>query len=727
MAAAAPTTLEELAARAGIAVAELEEFEEDVFMQLLEEQAVNAVAKHRLRAQFRKLSEQQRASSAQAKFEAFYARVGGAGSLAGLQHVPVSTLPVALSFVEGHPGAPSEEALRAGRRVAYAKADALLAAGAEPHSLTRDELAAANMYTQDGWPGPQRSLFRPLNAALRSEARTDVKAYWGYIRLLQHALFKLPKDQSGVLFRGIKLDWPNAPSLADCKAELLRKQSSGEEEIWWGFSSTSTSLPAVRSFLGEDGPRVIFTVDGGSSARDVRRYSGFQEGVAVPEDERLLPCGTAFVVKTVDLMGEGLLMVSLRQTNDFLIQGGAPAEVPQLLEAVVPEPMEPEPEPQPALAAVCDMGFSEPDATEALAACGNDSAQAIEWLLARAAELEELPSAAPERVVAILARTTTVERVQAAGVQRLRVLSRDAALRGAIASAGGIGAVVRGMGQHPEAAKVQEDGCSALGSLARDAALRGAIASVGGIEAVVRGMGQHPEAAGVQKWGCGALFNLAYDAALGGAIASAGGIGAVVRGMGQHPEAVAVQKWGCAALAYLALDAALKGAIAGAGGIEAVVRGMGQHPEAAGVQDYGCNALANLALDAALKGAIAGAGGIEAVVRGMGQHPDAAGVQEEGCAVLWNLAANDAALRGAIGSAGGIEAVVRGMGQHPEAVGVQERGCGALRDLALDAALRGAIGSAGGIEALVRARRAFPTRSDKSVQRNADAALRLLR
>jgi hypothetical protein len=140
----------------------------------------------------------------------------------------------------------------------------------------------------------------------------------GYIRLLQHALFKLPKDETGVLFRGIKLSWPGAPTLAEYKAELQRKQASCEEEIWWPFSSTSTSLPAVNSFLGEHGPRVIFTVDGGSSARDVRDYSGFQEGTRVPEDERLLPCGTAFVVKTAEIIGD-VLMVSLRQTNDIKV------------------------------------------------------------------------------------------------------------------------------------------------------------------------------------------------------------------------------------------------------------------------------------------------------------------------------------------------------------------------------------------------------------------------
>ena len=88
--------------------------------------------------------------------------------------------------------------------------DVVRAAGAEPHSAPRDEIAAANMYTQDGWAGSARSLFRPLNAALRSEARTDVKVYWGYIRLLQHALFKLPKDESGTLCGRIKLDWRDA-------------------------------------------------------------------------------------------------------------------------------------------------------------------------------------------------------------------------------------------------------------------------------------------------------------------------------------------------------------------------------------------------------------------------------------------------------------------------------------------------------------------------------------
>eukprot|EP01044_Picomonas_judraskeda_P008952 COSAG03_NODE_1059_length_4930_cov_437.439661_2_plen_509_part_00 len=339
----APKTLEELAEQAEIEVTDFLDFREDDFDRLTDELGINTTARVKLRKQFRAFIAKQDAVSAQDKFEAFFDRVGGAVSLEGLQTVPVSTLPVALSFISGQPGAPSKDAINVGTAAAYAKADALLAAGADPHSLTRDEIASVNMYTQDGWHGPQTSLFRPLNAALRSEARTDVKIYWGYIRLLQHALFKMPKDQSGTLFRGIKLSWPGAPTLVAFMDELVRKQTQGEEEIWWGFSSTSTSLPAVRAFLGDHGPRVIFTVDGGSSARDVRRYSHFQLGFSVPEDERLLPCGTAFLVKSADLVAENLLMVSLRQTDDVLIHGGAPA-VPE----PDPEPqLEPQPQPQP--------------------------------------------------------------------------------------------------------------------------------------------------------------------------------------------------------------------------------------------------------------------------------------------------------------------------------------------------------------------------------------------
>jgi hypothetical protein len=60
--------------------------------------------------------------------------------------------------------------------------------------------------------------------------------------------------------------------LMELEQELTERQCSGQPLLWWGFSSTSTSMPAVKKFLGDSGPRVIFTIDGGSVARDIRRY-----------------------------------------------------------------------------------------------------------------------------------------------------------------------------------------------------------------------------------------------------------------------------------------------------------------------------------------------------------------------------------------------------------------------------------------------------------------------
>jgi hypothetical protein len=52
----------------------------------------------------------------------------------------------------------------------------------------------------------------------------------------------------------------------------------------------------------------------------------------VPEDERLLPCGTSFVVKTLSSLASDLLMVSLKQSDSVLLQGpGTAAQVRRLI------------------------------------------------------------------------------------------------------------------------------------------------------------------------------------------------------------------------------------------------------------------------------------------------------------------------------------------------------------------------------------------------------------
>ena len=60
----------------------------------------------------------------------------------------------------------------------------------EWEAVTLDDVAAIHLYTQEN------PIYGTLNAALRSENRDTVKPYWGYIKLLQTALFKLPKDKT---------------------------------------------------------------------------------------------------------------------------------------------------------------------------------------------------------------------------------------------------------------------------------------------------------------------------------------------------------------------------------------------------------------------------------------------------------------------------------------------------------------------------------------------------
>eukprot|EP01043_Picozoa_sp_COSAG02_P054960 COSAG02_NODE_6305_length_3665_cov_126.598990_1_plen_161_part_00 len=106
----------------------------------------------------------------------------------------------------------------------------------------------------------------------------------------------------------------------------------------------------------------------------------------------------------------------------------------------------------------------------------------------RAVTLSELGTAAPALAVELL-RHAAADAAAEHGDKRTK----------AIASAGGIAAVVAGMGGHAGSADVQECGCRALANLAADNEENSkAIASAGGIAAVVAGMGGHAGSAEVQ-------------------------------------------------------------------------------------------------------------------------------------------------------------------------------------------------------------------------------------
>ena len=78
--------------------------------------------------------------------------------------------------------------------------------------------------------------------------------------------------------------------------------------VWWPLSSTTDSIEVLSEpqFLGETGPRTIFTIEV-KSARNIQRYSAIKN-----ENELLLLPGTAFKVKSVLLQGE-LTMVQMEE------------------------------------------------------------------------------------------------------------------------------------------------------------------------------------------------------------------------------------------------------------------------------------------------------------------------------------------------------------------------------------------------------------------------------
>ena len=161
--------------------------------------------------------------------------MGTSTALDGLDDTPISSLSDAVEFIIGAPDTPTENMLKRGCDQAYAKADALLAQGADENGLTRErDRRHFYVYTQENVGGGGRSLYSPLNRALFSEARGAGKPYWGYVKLLQHALFKVPKCDEGAIYRGIK-----DPYVPMTEAAMLAKATesggSGEPEVWWGF------------------------------------------------------------------------------------------------------------------------------------------------------------------------------------------------------------------------------------------------------------------------------------------------------------------------------------------------------------------------------------------------------------------------------------------------------------------------------------------------------------
>jgi hypothetical protein len=120
------------------------------------------------------------------------------------------------------------------------------------HELTRDESAAVFLYSMEGG---DNSFYRILNEILRSEDRRAIKPWFGFLKLFDTALAKLPTVRRAV-WRGMK-------------GNVSHQFNKGEILTWWSINSCSLSLKVVEQFLGESTNSTLLMIEA-KNAKDVR-------------------------------------------------------------------------------------------------------------------------------------------------------------------------------------------------------------------------------------------------------------------------------------------------------------------------------------------------------------------------------------------------------------------------------------------------------------------------
>jgi WW domain/NAD:arginine ADP-ribosyltransferase len=183
------------------------------------------------------------------------------------------------------------------RLVAMSDAHAQSLADKYPQ-LTEAMRAAVVLYTLEEIPR-ERSPYCALNAALRSQNRTVVKPWGEFMWLLLHAMARLEPYQGDLVFRGCKTPL----------ADLGRDFASGGTFQFAGFSSTTTTVAAMNTFLGSAGDRTMWNLSLRSDvARDIMGFSLYPG-----ENEVLLPPNCRFKVESTFDAGSGLVILQCTQ------------------------------------------------------------------------------------------------------------------------------------------------------------------------------------------------------------------------------------------------------------------------------------------------------------------------------------------------------------------------------------------------------------------------------
>jgi len=179
----------------------------------------------------------------------------------------------------------------------YETADKILKGQENKQGLSRDEVAAINLYTRHWSTGDASSLYSVLNRRLRSEDKDGLVAFIPYLKLLLTGLSKLQKREE-VVWRGVK-------------ADLTGVFTKGQKITWWAFNSFTLDCELLQSelYLGKIGKRTIFLLNTKIGV-EIIKFSDFPN-----ESEMLLQPGVCFEVNGVLEQGD-LQIVHLKQLEN---------------------------------------------------------------------------------------------------------------------------------------------------------------------------------------------------------------------------------------------------------------------------------------------------------------------------------------------------------------------------------------------------------------------------
>ena len=162
------------------------------------------------------------------------------------------------------------------------------------HGLTKDESAAIYLYTMEG---AEKSFYRIINEVLRTENRRKVVPWFGYLKLFDTALSKLPIARQN-LWRGLD-------------GNLSGQFKKGDTLTWWSISSCSAELEVVKDFMGSNKNATLLMIEA-KTARDVTGYTSYPDekvlilrpGIELQVKGDISPHGALRIVHLTELCDE---------------------------------------------------------------------------------------------------------------------------------------------------------------------------------------------------------------------------------------------------------------------------------------------------------------------------------------------------------------------------------------------------------------------------------------